>query len=243
MRLSVFLLLAPALLLAACSPAAPSPTAAPTLAPSSTPAPTQTASSTPTATASLTPTVTFTASPTFTPQPSPTPLAAFDQAKAIALASGVGGWKLTLSVPNLAQVYDVIAAGIEFNCSFDAQYIGLLFCYGLARPPLDQTITLAFLDQTTRTVVFQMQTVFASAALPTPVPSGYSAYDCPDRGKNVTCETECRVAPDGTPCMVSSCFDACGPYFSVDSCPAGVSTWSMCSDAQLADLKARYNIP
>jgi hypothetical protein len=148
-----------------------------------------------------------------------------------------------LNIPNLTQAYDVIAAGIDFNCSFDALYSDRLFCYGLARPPLDQSITLAFLDQATRQVVYQSKTVFASAALPTPVPQGFNQYDCPERGTNVTCETECRVAPDGSPCLVSTCFDACGPYYSVDSCPGGVSSWNMCSDAQLADLKARYNIP
>lgn len=197
----------------------------------------------PTATATAVPTHTFTPSPTFTPLVSPTPMVALDQARPIQLSSGVGGWNLVLNIPNLTQAYDVIAAGIDFNCTFDVLYADRLFCYGLARPPLNQSITLAFLDQTTRQVVYQSKTVFASAALPTPVPQGFNQYDCPERGQNVTCETECRVAPDGIPCLVSTCFDACGPYYSVDSCPGGVSSWNMCSDAQLADMKARYNIP
>jgi hypothetical protein len=160
------------------------------------------------------------------------------------LASGVGGWKLSFKVPNLTQVYDVIAAGIPYKCNFLEEYPEKLFCFGLSRPPLDQTISLAFIDPTTNQAVFQEETVFISAMLPTPVPEGYSQYDCAERGTNVTCESECRIAPDGSPCVVSTCYDACGPYFSVNTCPDGVAEWKgMCSDEQWAEQKARLNIP
>ncbi|HCE18338.1 MAG TPA: hypothetical protein DEQ80_10805 [Anaerolinea thermolimosa] len=230
------------ILLTACAPALPSPT--PTPVPSETPLPTATA--TVTQTPSLTPTVTSTSTPTLTLTPSltPTPETAFDQARPIELTSGVGGWRLTFAIPHLNRAVNVIAAGIRFNCAFDAQYPDRLFCYGLSKPPLDQKITLAFLDADTGKVLYQSETVFASAALPTPVPKGYSNTNCAERGQKVTCETECRVDPStGIPCIVSSCFDACGPYYSVDSCPAGVSVWNICSAEQWEEMKAKFNIP
>jgi hypothetical protein len=229
-------------LLAACSPATPSPTLTPL--PTDTPQPSPTATITPTATQTDTPTATPTATPTFTPSPSPTPAVAFDQAQPFELSSGVGGWRLNFKIPNLDRAYDAIVAGIDFGCTYESQYPDRLFCFGLSRPPLDQTITLAFLDPDTRQVVYQTKTVFASVNLPTPVPEGYSSTDCSERGQNVTCETECRIAPDDSPCIVSTCYDACGPYFSVDTCPKGVTVWKgLCSDEQWQDQKARNNIP
>mgnify|MGYP001163321771 CR=1 FL=1 len=243
-RRSAAVLVLLGVLLSACAPATaqPTPTAAPsqTSAPSATPAATLTLtpSATSTATATLTPTLTE------TPLPSPTLAAAFDAAKPIELTSGVGGWKLSFQVPHLTQAYNAIVAGIQFKCSYDAKYADRLFCFGLSRPPLDQTITLAFLDPDSGKVVYQSKTMFVSATLPTPIPEGYSYDNCAERGTNVTCETECRIAPDGSPCIVSTCFDACGPYFSVNTCPEGVSEWKgLCSDEQLQEQKARNNIP
>lgn len=239
-RLTLILLSALLLLLAACTPATPSPT--PTLAPTETPQPTATATLTPTLTATATATLTPTA--TFTPTPTPTPLASFDQIKPVQLGFGVGGWKLIVSVPNLSQAYDLLLGGQKYTCSYDAQYADRLFCFGLARPPLDTDMSYAFLDQATGKVVYSSRTVFASAAVPTDVPEGFVQTNCDQRGQNVTCEIECRIAPDGNPCLVATCFDACGPYYSVDSCPANVSVWpGLCSEEQTAELKARYNVP
>ncbi len=240
LKLSAVLILLAAL--AACAPAEAAPTATPI--PSETPAPAASATNTPTVSPTASATRTPRPTDTLTPSPSPTPLAAFDQAKPIQLASGVGGWNLTFVVPNLNKAVNVIAAGIQFNCAYDERYPERLFCYGLSRPPLDQTITLAFLDTESGRVLYQSQTVFASAAFPTAVPVGNPETNCPQRGQNVTCETECRVDPStNIPCIVSTCYDACGHYFSVDSCPGGVSVWNVCSDAQWQELKTRFNIP
>ncbi len=229
-------------LLAACTPATPSPTA--TAAPSNTPAPSATATITLTASATATATMTSTPTFTLTPSPSPTLPAAFDAAQPIELASGVGGWKLSFKVPNLTQAYNVVAAGIQFRCTYIAQYAEKLFCFGLSRPPLDQEITIAFLDPNTNQAVYQAKTMFLSVMLPTPVPEGYSTTNCAERGTNVTCESECRIDPDGNPCVVSTCYDACGPYFSVNTCPDGVTVWpGMCSEEQWQEQKARHNIP
>ncbi|MFZ3070626.1 MAG: hypothetical protein WA110_05850 [Anaerolineaceae bacterium] len=43
---------------------------------------------------------------------------------------------------------------------------------------------------------------------------------CPDRGKNVTCETEYRNYSGS--CVVGmTCYDACGFYYAVDTLPKG----------------------
>ena len=61
--------------------------------------------------------------------------------------------------------------------------------------------------------------VIPTALLVPPTPVGWAGNNCPQRGQNVSCETECRIAPDGNPCIVATCTDACGPYFSVHTCP------------------------
>ncbi len=228
------------LVVSACTP--PAPAATPTPVSTDTPQPSATA--TPTATLTLTPTVTATLTQTPTSTLTPTPAPSFEQAKVIELRyQAVGGYQITMVVPAVNAPYNVILGGINFKCSFDEKYPDRLFCFGLAKPPMDQTITLAFLHPDTGKVMYQGKIVLDSRALPTPVPSGYSQYDCPDRGKNVTCEIECRIAPDGVPCMVATCFDACGPYYSVHTCPEDVSQWNMCNDELLREMKSRYNIP
>jgi hypothetical protein len=170
-------------------------------------------------------------------------MAAFDQAKVIGLTNSVGGIQLTVTIPNLIVAYNMILGGNKYSCTVDARYPGKLFCWGLAQPPFDTELTIAFLDVQSGSVVYQAKTVLARAAFPTPVPAGYSWSNCPDRGKNVSCETECRIDPNGNPCLVSSCFDACGPYFSVDTCPKNLQNWTACDASVAAQMKAKYNIP
>ena len=48
---------------------------------------------------------------------------------------------------------------------------------------------------------------------------------CPDRGMNVTCETEYRNY--GGECLVGmSCFDACGKYYGVDTIRNGIGPYT-----------------
>ncbi len=226
-------------MLSAC--ASPAPTATPPPLPTDTPQPS--ATSTPTATLTLTPTTTATPTLTLTPTLTSTPTPSFEQAKVIDLRFGVGGYQMVVVVPSLHDQYNLILGGIKFTCAVDEKAPERLFCFGLARPPLDQSLTLAFLHPETGKVVYQGKIILDSRALPTPVPSGYKQYDCPDRGKNVVCEMECRIAPDGNPCVVATCFDACGPYYSVHTCPENVSQWTLCDDNLWREMKSRYNIP
>ena len=232
------------LLLAACSPAA-SP-AAPTLSASETPRPSKTATAAPSSTlvASATFTMTPTRTLTFTPSPSPTPLAALDQAEVIQINDGIGGIGLVVRIPHLSTPYNLILGGIRFNCKLDAEYPDWLFCWGLTRPTLDIPLTQAFIDPLTNQVVLERKVVLSSAVLPTALPEGYGYTDCPDRGKNISCETECRLDWDGIPCIVATCTDACGLYRSVHSCPQDMPLPAIvCSPEQWVEAKAKNGIP
>lgn len=231
--------------LAGCSAATPAPTQTPlptsTTVPSATPVPS--ATDTPMPSETPTPVDTATLTPTLPPSLTPTLMAAFDQAQVTGMTNKVGGVQLVVTVPNLTVAYDMILGGNKYSCSVDAKYPGKLFCWGLAQPPFDTTLTIAFLDVQSGSVVFQTKTVLARAAFPTPVPVGYAWDNCPERGTKVSCETECRVEPNGDVCVVSSCFDACGPYFSVDTCPKDLTTWGACDASVTAKMKAKLNIP
>jgi hypothetical protein len=220
--------------------------------PTATPAPTQTtlpsATTAPTTTVpspTITQTITATATATVTasPVPSATPQVGFEKAQVTELKNGVGGYSIVMTVPNLDVAYDVILGGIKFSCTVNEKYAGKLFCWGLQRPPLDVSLTEAFLSQTTKQVVYQTKVVLSSTTLPTAIPIGYPDTNCPDRGKHVSCESECRIY-DGKPCMVATCTDACGLYFSVQTCPADMTVPSpSCSAEQWIQQKALNGIP
>ncbi len=235
------------LFLAACTPAA-------AVAPSATPPP----ENTPTiasATAVLVPVTSLltetvapsaTATKTTSPTPSQSPTAAVDlqQAQVINILNGVGGISLVVKIAHIATPYDMILAGIKYTCHLEAQYPDWLLCWGLSRPPLDEQVNQAFVDQASGKVIFEQKVILSSALLPTALPEGYGFTNCPDRGKNISCETECRLDYDGNPCIVATCTDACGLYRSVHSCPDDMPLPSqLCSAEQWAEAKAKYGIP
>jgi hypothetical protein len=241
-RLSILLAL---FLLAACAPE-PTPLATATRLPSATVSPMDTATPLPSPTYTVTaaPTVTSTSTATVTASPSATPQVALDQAEVIRINEGVGGVNLVLAIPNLNTAYNLILGGVRYDCELNDQYPDWLFCWGLSRPTLDIPLTEAFLDQQTNQVVLQQKVVLSSAMLPTALPAGYGDTDCPLRGQNISCETECRLDYDGNPCIVATCTDACGLYRSVHSCPQDMPLPSRnCDPEQWAAAKAKYGIP
>jgi len=240
----LFLLLA-LLVLAACAPE-PTPTQAPTPTASPSPQPliTFTVAPSPTVTETSAPAPTFTLAPTGTSSPSPTPAAALDQAEVIQINDGVGGIGLVLKIPHLSSPYNLILGGARYECKLDAQYPDWLFCWGLSRPTLDIPLTEAFLDPQTSQVILKREVVLSSAILPTALPEGYANTNCPDRGKNISCETECRLDYDGNPCIVATCTDACGLYRSVHSCPQDMPLPAIvCNPDQWVEAKKKYGIP
>jgi hypothetical protein len=235
-------------ILAACSAPTPQPTIAslPTKALPATAAPveptaTTTATSAPTDTAAPTQTPTQTTVPT--PEATATPAAAFDKLRIIDLRNSLGGYNLVIIVPGVKTAYDLKLNGKDYSCVVDAKVADRLFCQGLTQPPFDVDMKVEISDPTTKAVVYQGSTVLAQAILLKPTAVGWAQTNCPDRGKNVHCEMECRIAPNGLPCIATTCVDLCGAYFSVHTCPDMSMTYNSCNPEQWAQMKALYNIP
>jgi hypothetical protein len=222
--------------------------------------PTVTASDTPQASETSTPrpsdTATLTPEPTSTPTetatiPSPTPAVAFDQAKIIgvteqvsSLQSGTSNVQIIVAFPGVTQAYNLTLDQKEYFCTLANGVPDRLFCNGMAKPKGDQELSLEFTDPESDEVLYSSTISIPSAYIPTAVPVGDQSTWCPDRGKNVSCEYECRITPGGSPCLVASCYDACGYYFSVNTCPADLKQpFTFCSEAVIAQMKAKYNIP
>lgn len=227
--------------LSACAGFAPAPTATPspiTPAPSATPQPTATAIATATTTATLPPTLT----PTLTA--SPTPAAGFAAAQVISVYKNAFGISLVIKISNLTLPYTVKLNEKEYRCVIDKQTPDRLFCQGLAIPQLDQEISFQFIDPQSSQVVYDGNTVVSSLFAPSDLPNAYTNTNCPNRGKNVRCEQECRLTSTGSPCVVATCYDACGLYFSVNTCPASMTQpFNYCDISQYPDLKKKYNLP
>jgi hypothetical protein len=234
------------IILAACTPAQ---TPVPTALPSATPAPSDTPVPSPTTAPTLTQTLapSATTAPSSTPSPVPTPTAvpaAFDQLQLISISNGIGGVSVIFKIPGLLTAYDVKIRGYAYSCILDAKAPDRLFCTGLAQPPFDAQLDLQFIDPQTQQVVYSGSTIYSSMLSATSTVQGWGKNDCPDRGTNVSCETECRLLPNGSPCVVATCTDACGLYFSVDSCPADMSMdFPSCPPELFDQMKALYSIP
>jgi hypothetical protein len=228
-----------AIALAACSaPATPEFTATPPL-PSSTPVP-PTATKTVTATATLTVTPSPTSTPTITF--TPTPAAAFDQVQLMAAENIVGGVRLNLLLPNVTVAYKLQVRGSEFTCALEPTLKDHLFCLGLAQIQSGQNVTIDFIDPQSNKKIYSANVYYAG--FQTATPQGIYGNDCDQRGEGVTCETECRQLPSGGYCVVATCSDACGLYFSVNSCPVDMSEdFSSCTEDQWAEAKRLYSLP
>lgn len=206
---------------------------------------------TPSVTLTLPSEPTFTLFPTLTatvevlpsPMASATPGVQFDQLKVLAVDNRVGGWMITLSLPGAQGEMRLLLGGQIYNCLSDPAYPDRLFCQGLARPAYDTPLKVAFQEQSSGETLYETRLTIPAAMLLPPTPAGWGYNTCADRGKNVSCETECRIASDGNPCIVATCTDACGPYFSVHTCPDMPMDFRSCSPEQWAALKKLYQIP
>ncbi len=238
------------LLVAACQgvPASPTLAALPGSfpAPSDTPAPL--AATLPGNTPTEASTVTLALDPVVTPSPTltatPAPIADFDRLQLISVESNPFGTLVHLSLPGIQQSLTMKLDGKLYNCRVDEKYPDHFFCQGLSKPGVDTALALAFIDPESEAPVYTGSLFILNAWVIPPTPVGYLHTGCAERGKNVSCETECRIAPDGSPCIVSTCTDACGPYFAVHSCPDDMPLPSpSCSAEQWAAMKKQYQIP
>ena len=190
------------------------------------------------------PTLTGTSTETLLPTGTPTPKPEFSRLRFINITTGYNGVSLIVEIPELKQVYNLTINGINYFCQVVESVPNRLFCNGLSKPPVDQAVRVLLREPETDSIVHEMVTTIAGSLVVTPMPRGYYNPDCPQRGLDVNCEMECRIPPDGEPCVVASCFDSCGLYFSVNTCPENVQVYpALCSEEQWAEMKARYNIP
>jgi hypothetical protein len=197
-------------------------------------------SATPKPSATVTLTHTPAASVTITLTPTPAP--AFEQVQILAVESVIGGVRVTLQLPNVLSEYKLTLRGYEYKCTLDPQVKDRLFCFGLGQIPAGQKAALVLSDPASGEQVYAADVFYAGFF--TSTPQGNASNDCPSRGENAGCETECRQLPEGGYCVVATCTDACGLYFSVNTCPSGMSMdFNSCTEEQWADARLRYSLP
>ncbi len=201
--------------------------------------PSATATGTATATATLTNTPTLTLVPSNTA--SPTPSVLFDQAAVTSLSSANNIVSLVMKIPGLLSAYDLVIDAKTFKCQVIDKYPNLLFCSGSSKPRVNTEVPLAFNDPASGQAVYTGQTLIIPAAVPTETPAGY--FSCPNRGKNVFCEVECRIYDNSEPCIVASCSDDCGPYYSIHTCPQTGKNTGICDPALDAEMLKKFGLP
>lgn len=180
---------------------------------------------------------------TLAPTLTSVPTVDFSKIDIIGLTSGPHGISLMAVIAGVKGGYTIELGGLAYQCATDDGYPDRLFCQGLAKPVLDQEISLRVTSAELSQPMYSGQITIPSAMFATQVPDFYTYNTCPERGQNVSCETECRIAPDGNPCIVSTCTDTCGAYFAVDTCPPMSMDFNSCTADQWQQMKARYNIP
>ncbi len=189
-------------------PPSPTPTAVPpthTAVPSQTPLPSATASATLTPEPTLTPTITLT----------PTPLADFTKFKMVSVAKKDYGFQMAIQVPGLQNPTKVVIGTQEYMCIIDPAYPERMFCSG-PEVLLNTNMDIFFYSLADNALLHQ-GVIYIPSSIFFSYPPGIDWGACPDRGKNVSCETENRVWFD-PPCIVSTCVDACGYFYSIDTC-------------------------
>lgn len=220
------LILLMGLLLSACGASAQ--TAAPTEPPLAVPSATNTQPPTATFTSTCTNTPEFTPTFTQTIGPTPTPTADFSQIQLVAVGPHTAGLLISFHLPQLIGNLRAVINGRDYACITDESDPTMLYCYGQSfKTPVKTDV--AFYPADSDQLLYQAQFLIPAAISVKPTPVGNPATWCPDRGKNVTCETECRLGPNG-PCKVMTCFDACGYYYSEHTCPENMPLPSPMSD-------------
>ena len=175
--------------------------------------PTESLPAEPTATETLAASPTLTSLPTFTVTVGPD----FSQIKVVSVSVTASGILLRLSLPGVTQAYPVRVDGKNYECTLDAKYPDNMFCKG----PMFKTgelVSIEVLPVDSNVPLYATYFAVSNEALYTATAVGSNRTWCPQRGTNVTCETENRVDDTGSACIVSTCFDACGYYYSIDTC-------------------------
>lgn len=214
MVVSLMMMLATLMTACTASVATPEVTAVPTTdmptiqPPTSTWTPVPTATHTPTLLPTKVATVTLT----------PTPMVDFTALKVSSMgyASDEIGWVMFV-IPNIQPDYWVKIKNQVYTCKPTEIVANSLVCSG-ARIAYKEYVKIDFFAPGNDEPVYTTRLTLPDGISATATPVGAAQTWCPLRGTNVTCETEHRWEPDGTPCEVTSCFDACGYYYSIHTC-------------------------
>lgn len=239
-RILSVLMSAALLALSACSPAPTAlPTALPTLSLEPTQIPTKvktprpepsgtlppSSSPRPSDNPTLAPSATQPTLPTGTPRPS---FAGF-QVEFVEYSASYG-MQFAFIIPGIRQNYGLDVNGKAYNCNYYEKYPDRLFCTGPVFTPRT-VVKLSFLTlDGAKQEVYSSSYVIPGQTTPTIDPTvakSFNPENCPVRGVNVHCETEYRVLGSGC-CVVSTCVDACGYYYSVNTCPEGMTWQGIC---------------
>jgi len=208
-RLALFALICT--LLAACAGSAPQPTALPTatntpteLPPTETPAPT------------LTPTQTEVPTETSTPTRTKVPFAGFMQLFSLYRAwSQDGKTYFYFLQSNFPGTMYARADDFDLVCNPDPKYPLHMQCMSNEEIFGQDEMTFTFFTDEDRQDLVHTQKFLTGLVNDIVY---YHNTDCPDRGKDVHCESEYRLY-DGRCYYAHTCYDACGLYYSRDNLP------------------------
>jgi hypothetical protein len=212
-------------LLSACGAVStPTATPVPTAKPTETLSPSETFTPTLTETPSPTPTSTVTLTPSQTPVPSNTPGPDFASFLLQYTQAVPNGTSFGFRIPGIKQPLLLKVNNFEYKCTVTDKTPDFLYCTG-KQFNQNQSVKLVFLPlnaSATDKSLFETTIKIAYEKTPTPDPRDLAAQapSCPDRGKNVRGEIEWRKY-NGSYCVVATCFDACGYYYSMNTCPSG----------------------
>ena len=185
---------------------------------SETPAPSNTSTPQPTASHTITPSVTPAPTKTSTPTPS---FAGFSVAYAQYTNYGM---LIGFKIPGIKQSYRLKVNDVDYTCKLNEKAVNSLYCYG---PQFgeNETVKLVFYPLTGNDTPLYEASYKVSLLVPPTIDPRIlmtqAPGSCPARGVNVTCETEYRNNGKGGYCIVATCNDACGYYYSMDTCPPG----------------------
>jgi len=207
--------------MSACQPAIPvlEENNASSIIPSSTLAPTSTFTISPPTMTPTFPQATNTTSPSITLSMTNTPTAIieFNKVRIFGLEDRGDYSLVILEFPLLDHVLGLKINDKPYTCVLDEKLTNKLLCSGTPLRIKEYVNAKFYAEDKEFTTLLYEGNIYVPEPYKTPMPLGDPRTWCPLRGTDVFCETEHRVE-NGEECWVSSCFDACGYYYSYHTC-------------------------
>lgn len=205
--------------LSACSPGmitVTPPLVQPSLISSSTPRPDPTPPPQITSTQTGTPTIPLPPSVTPTKSVTPTQAPDFSGFQVQFVEYKDFGMVIGFIIPGVTTPYKLTVNKQIYSCLIKPGIANHLYCSGVIIPE-GTKVRLEFFEIGDETEIFQTNYIVSLPKTPTPDYFKLTKPDCPVRGINARCETENRIAENGS-CIVSTCVDSCGYWYSIDTC-------------------------